>query len=423
MRSDLSRLIRTLRRLAKWRDVGKVASRRQPDPDVTPSESSRLQEACPRASRLARRLLTAVALAMLPMAILSASAVANTAVTSNITANTTWTTSGSPYDLDSASLKVMSGATLTIQPGVTVDFNAGSTAALTVEGTIKAVGSSGSPIVFTSHQALSGGGAPGQYEGVHVSSGNASSQFAYSDFYYGGIGSGGYYAYSVLLVAAGSTVSVEHSVFEHNSYSAIKASTATANVSYSTLSHNGDGVSLVGEGALNVTHSTLANNTEDGAFFNGTTTGPSLTYDTLTENGTYGIRVQQSCESALSTFPHGEYNNIYSNGPTHTQARQLSALYMCKTPLLVDWRNNYWGPEVAYYSNDIRCAATVSPYEGHLAYTWSKPVHSYEIPVGPITSESKLYSEKVEGTTVYFGCGWDWVAIGHLWEIIWNPRA
>jgi hypothetical protein len=50
-------------------------------------------------------------------------AAANTAITSNITANTTWTASGSPYDIDTADLRVTEGVTLTIEPGVTVDFN------------------------------------------------------------------------------------------------------------------------------------------------------------------------------------------------------------------------------------------------------------------------------------------------------------
>jgi RHS repeat-associated protein len=78
----------------------------------------------------------------------------------------------------------------------------------------------------------------------------------------------------------------------------------------------------------------------------------------------------------------------------------------------VDWRSNYWGPEVYYYFNDPRCASTATPYQGHLAYTWSKPAHEYQTPVGPISSNAPFYSEKVEGKTLYYACAWDLFAIG-----------
>jgi hypothetical protein len=48
-------------------------------------------------------------------AAIPACTLANTAVKSNITTNTTWTTSGSPYDID-ANIKVSPSATLTIDP-------------------------------------------------------------------------------------------------------------------------------------------------------------------------------------------------------------------------------------------------------------------------------------------------------------------
>jgi RHS repeat-associated protein len=365
-------------------------------------------------------LLASLATVLVVAGLCAGPAAAKTAVTSNITANTTWTTAGSPYDLNSSNIKVVSGVTLTIEPGVTVDFNAGETASLFVEGTIKSLGSASSPIVFTSSQALLGGGTPGQYMGVKISSGNASSQFSYTDFYYGANGSGAYYNYSVLYIyKAGTSVEVDHSTFEHNAHSGIEVTggAATANVSYSTFANNGGGLSN-GQSVLNVSHSTMAKNTEDGVFMNSLQTGSSFLYNTITENGTNGIEIEQSCTSSLSAFPHGEYNNIYANGGAKEAKKQLNVFYVCSSPLPVDWSNNYWGPEVYYYYNNPECASSSTPYEGHLAYTWSKPKYSWQAPEGPINSKSTL-----KGTNPnYYECSWDAFTIGPG-EFLYSPVA
>lgn len=340
-------------------------------------------------------------------------AAAKTAVTSNITANTTWTAAGSPYDLDSSSIKVVPGVTLTIEPGVTVDFNAGESAIIWDEGTIRAIGTASNPIVFTSSQGLLGGGAPGQYKGISVESGNASSQFSYTDFYYGATGSSFRYNYAVLKVTKGSSVEVDHSTFEHNAYSGINVSGGSAaTVSYSTFANNGGGVAAIGENVVTLSHSTMANNAEDGLFWNAPekptkATGMSVMYNSITGNESNGIRILQACASSLSVFPHGEYNNIYANGGVTEAAKQLQSLSVCSSPLPVDWENNYWGSAVDYYTNDAKCRKTATPYEGHLAYSWSKPAHSYEVPQGPLSSTNHTYSEMVEEKLITFSCGWD----------------
>jgi RHS repeat-associated protein len=336
---------------------------------------------------------------------------AETIVNSSITTNTTWTAAGSPYVLQKG-ISVKTGATLKVEPGVTVAF-AGQYR-LGIEGSIKALGTSSNPITFTSTAALSGSGAPGQYGGINIWSGTSS--FSYAHFFYGAKGSGGYYAYPELQGYGGS-VTVDHGVFEHNEYSGVGADGGAVALSYTTIANNGDGVAAVGSGEqLTITHSTISKNVQDGAFFDLTTVGPSFSYDTIAENGSHGIHLDQNCTSALSTFAHGEYNNIYANGPSESPQDQLYALYHepvyhC-SQMPVDWRNNYWGPDVYYYFNDPRCASTATPYQGHLAYTWSKPAHEYQTPVGPLSSNAPLYSEKVEGKTLYYSCSWDLFAIG-----------
>ncbi len=350
-------------------------------------------------------------LALTAMAVSATPAAAETEITAEkITANTTWTAAGSPYVIKPSSIIVMSGVTLTIEPGVTVEFNPKEETyggGMTVAGTVKAVASVGNPIVFTSALAGKGGtGAPGQWYGISVSSGNASSQFSYADFLFGGSGSGGCYVYGALQVTNGSTVPIEHSDFEYNEREGIHVNEATANVSYSTFRHNCDG--LAGGGKMTVTHSEISYNTLEGTFgaagvmFNGNAAESSFSYDTIRGNGNAGIEVVESCEKPLSYYPSGEHNNIYENDPTHEAGHQLDTFDKCPD-LAVNWKNNYWGD--AYFDkNPTACSETETPYSGHVAYAWARPEHSWEAPEGPITSNQKRYGAK---ESEYFSCAWD----------------
>ncbi len=331
-----------------------------------------------------------------------------TQVSSNINADTTWTAAGSPYVLD-ANVHVDGGVTLTIAPGVTVEFNNGQTATFTVDGTLDSDGASGNPVTFISSQVASGSGAPGQYMGISVTSG--SSQFSYTNFYYGGYGSS-YNSYGELTVSGGS-VSIDHSTFQDNQDSGLDVSGGAATVSYSKFENNGDGISGVGgaPGPLYLSHSTVANNASVGVFLNITsnsTTSSSLLYDTVTGNSSSGVELQEPCSNSPSSFPHGEWNNIYANNTGSGEiANQLATLNDCRA-LPVDWRNNYWGPDVYYYYNNSSCATTSDSFRGFLAYRWSQPAQ-YEVPSGPAGENSSgLYGTYPN----YFSCGWNSFDIG-----------
>src|SRR3989344_6358404 len=85
------------------------------------------------------------------------SALAATYVTDNITSDTEWTLSGSPYIVDYADgpefqplFTIHEGVTLTIDPEVVVKFVAFN--GMTVNGTLRAVGTASKQITFTSIQ-------------------------------------------------------------------------------------------------------------------------------------------------------------------------------------------------------------------------------------------------------------------------------
>ena len=76
---------------------------------------------------------------------------ASTPVSGTITLDATWTKASSPYML-TGTVTVNSGVTLTIEPGVTVDFYSYS---LQVSGTLNAIGTSDNQIVFTTGSSSS----------------------------------------------------------------------------------------------------------------------------------------------------------------------------------------------------------------------------------------------------------------------------
>ena len=74
---------------------------------------------------------------------------AGVSVNSDITVNTNWTLDQSPVTV-TGQVRIASGATLTIDPGVVVQFSLGASSGLIVNGTLVAQGTAGSPIWFTS---------------------------------------------------------------------------------------------------------------------------------------------------------------------------------------------------------------------------------------------------------------------------------
>lgn len=94
--------------------------------------------------------------------------IAQTIINSNITADTTWTTTNSPY-IVTDTITLMSGVKLTIQPGVTVKFD--NNTYLEIKGGIlHAIGTSADSIFFTSNDTLP---SPGIWQGIRFTNSSA----------------------------------------------------------------------------------------------------------------------------------------------------------------------------------------------------------------------------------------------------------
>ena len=146
----------------------------------------------------------------------------------------------------SGTLTVPTGTTLTIQPGAVIKFTG---SRLSVVGTLNALGTAVDPIVFTSLADDTAGGdtngdgpssgAPGNWQGIHVSGGTANVDRAQIRF-------GGSSGFSGLHGSGGSTITLTNSVvsnfstagvdYNNDSGTLVVSNTAfTANASYPIL--------------------------------------------------------------------------------------------------------------------------------------------------------------------------------------------
>ncbi len=184
-----------------------------------------------------------------------------TDVSGTITSNTTWTLANSPYRVLS-SITVVEGATLTIQPGVRVEFDHYD--GLWVDGVLQAVGTQALPIVFTGSSET-----PGWWWEIDVRN-------------------------------AGSAT-LDHVEVAYAGYS------------------SGVGVKKSGSGGLSVQNSTIRNTSGTGLRVDAGYSGFTSANNTFADNG-YGVRVgvNASFDDDTSTFS-GNNVDVYLDGGTITQ--------------------------------------------------------------------------------------------------------
>lgn len=175
----------------------------------------------------------------------------DTSVSGTISASTTWTPTGSPYVL-SGQVKVQGTANpvLTIEPGVTVKFDSGAELVVNWEaaGSVRAVGTSAAPILFTS----SSGTAPGSWVAIYLgTAGPTSSEFAHAAVEYGGssgLGRGG-------IHVAGGAPTFNNVTFRNNAVAGLTVGSGTPAIATCAFTANsGFGLSVTsGSPTLNAT--------------------------------------------------------------------------------------------------------------------------------------------------------------------------
>ena len=176
-----------------------------------------------------------------------------TNVSTTLSGDLHWTVSGSPYVIVGPTT-LQSGATLTIDPGVTVKFNYGYS--FYVEGTLTAIGTASNPIIFTSNL-----GSPyaGSWNALYFKPGSGSnaSQLSYAQLSYGGR------YWGAIIYVEDSSPSLDHVTVGNSSKYGIQVTGASASptITNSTIqSSSAAGVRVDDGSQATVSDSQLINN-------------------------------------------------------------------------------------------------------------------------------------------------------------------
>ena len=229
--------------------------------------------------------------------LLSITAYSQTYISGFIAPNTTWSVGGSPYIVTGNAL-LMQGDTLTIDPGVTVKFDTGTT--LQIDGCLIAIGTDANRITFTSNQAIP---QAGDWDELHFS------DFA-SDVIYDGSGnyvSGCILKYCDVLYGG------------NNTYGLIHVESSSPYISHCTLQHSNSS-GLYSNNATSVPDSSTINDCKDyGIYFTGC--GVNLINDSITNSQKGGMYLNTSCAITIrnSYFYNDAFRGaIYSPNELHS---------------------------------------------------------------------------------------------------------
>lgn len=208
---------------------------------------------------------------------------------------TTWL-AGMPYIVDGG-ITVNTGATLVLMPGVVVKFRSGD---FVVNGTLRANGTAGSPILFTALQDPSmqppvltpqGGAQPGLaavpdpllasglWGQVRFNSTSSASTFDYVVVRYGGLNQWPYYD-SASIKIDGASPSFNHTVVMRSGGSGINVSGGSPSIANSVLVNNQYGLYADTYAAPVLTNTSISGNTQYGVYnaTSGTTLSASLNW-------------------------------------------------------------------------------------------------------------------------------------------------
>ena len=222
-------------------------------------------------------------LCVLVMLVVATPALAETYVTEDISTNATWNLAGSPYIVQ-GNIKVLTPNTLTIEPGVVVEFDGFSELKAYNGGSIVAVGTYGSEILFTSHSATP---APDDWYSVYMFYSPAS-VFSYCIFEYG--------RYNLYADRCSATVSFCTSRYAENGFVCESGSLLLESCD---IIENDRGIRIYGPDSNPVLHNcNLYNNAYDNMYVAIYEDPPTVTIDA--QNNWWGTDVDAEIEDTIS---------------------------------------------------------------------------------------------------------------------------
>ncbi|MEO8190351.1 MAG: FlgD immunoglobulin-like domain containing protein, partial [Acidobacteriota bacterium] len=237
-------------------------------------------------------------------------------------ANTTWKNVGLPFVV-TGDIYVQGAATpvLTVQPGVTVKFNANATLYIgyNPSGGLLAVGTAVQPIVFTANTATP---TPGYWRGIWLwTYAAATSQIAYATVSYAGVASGA----GGLHVSSTTPALLDHLNLTSNAYAGISLSGSSPRISNCNFVGNTNGI--VNQSATQLIDARLN--------WWGSSTGPSSSGPGTGQPVTTGVKFEPWL-GASSTAPQW-FSSFGLGNRTFNPTLAIFANFSFQTPLSGNW--------------------------------------------------------------------------------------